>query len=172
MRERLGAEASQGNKVGVRMKLVPKDIETWQTAKEYVDTAVVPLNVLSLAEEVRESAEAVEFISLLTGYLERQFTGRILLFPPFTYLENENRDDVFNRLKNWEASILEAGFKHIFYITSTMEWRIRENELDGSVIWLPSIPLAEMNDAGKAKTIERQVKQLLPIFTQKWHENQ
>lgn len=152
------------------MKWIPQDIETWQSAKEFVDTAVVPLNSISLSEDMIQTAEAAEFTTLLTGYLERQFTGRILLFPPFTYLDKDINEKVLNDLINWEKNILKAGFKHIFYITSTMEWRMMETQLSGSVIWLPSIPLGQMNDAGKAKTIESQVKQLVPLFTQKWHE--
>jgi hypothetical protein len=45
-------------------------------------------------------------------------------------------------------------------------------ELAGDVIWLPSIPLEHMNEPQKLSVIDSQVKQLLVLFTQKWHENQ
>ncbi|GHH98194.1 YpiF family protein [Neobacillus kokaensis] len=154
------------------MKWIPQDVETYSNAKEYVDTAVVPLYSVTVGGGIKQSAAAAEFITLLTTYLEKQFTGRILLFPPFTYLENEQSERVVTDLQNWEVNIFEAGFKHVFYITSDLEWRGREAQLEGSVIWLPSIPLEHMNDPQKLTMIDSQVKQLLTLFTQKWHENE
>lgn len=152
------------------MKWISQEVETYLNAKEYVDTAVVPLYSVAIGGEMKESAEAAEFIGLLTTHLERQFTGRILLFPPFTYLKSDSGEKVLGELKNWEVNILEAEFKHVFYITSDIEWRTRENELDGAVIWVPSIPLEQMNDSQKLKMMDSQVKQLLTLFTQKWHQ--
>ena len=152
------------------MKWISQDVETYLSAKEYVDTAVVPLYSIIVGGGIKQSAEAVEFITLLTGYLERQFTGRILLFPPFTYLEQD--EDVLTRLQKWETHIFDAGFKHVFYITSHLEWRSKEDELNGAIIWLPSIPLEHMNESQKITMIDSQVKQLLTLFTQKWHKSE
>jgi hypothetical protein len=154
------------------VKWIPQDIETYMNAKEYVDTAVVPIISISMGGEMKQSAAAVEFITLLTGYLERQFTGRLLLFPPFTYLNSKKCERNLSDLKDWEASLTEGEIKHIFYITSEIDWRAREEELKGTVIWLPTIPLEHMNDTQKLAVIDSQVKQLLGLFTQKWHENQ
>ncbi|MBT2733312.1 YpiF family protein [Neobacillus sp. C211] len=154
------------------MKWIPQDIETYLNAKEYVDTAVVPLISVSIGGEIKQSAAAAEFITLLTGYLERQFTGRLILIPPFTYLNSKNGESTLSDLKDWEASLAKGEFKHIFYITSEIEWRAREKELHGTVIWLPSIPLEHLDDSQKIGVIDSQVKQLLVLFTQKWHENQ
>src|SRR4051812_802467 len=148
------------------MKWIPHDIETYLNAKEYVDTAVIPLCSVSMGEEMKQSAAAVEFITLLTGYLERQFTGRLLLFPPFTYLNSKNAESTVSDLKDWEASLAKGEIKHIFYITSEIDWRSREEGLTGTVIWLPSIPLEHMNDSQKLAVIDSQVKQLLSLFTQ------
>ncbi|MCM3566797.1 YpiF family protein [Neobacillus mesonae] len=153
------------------MKWLPQDVETYSAAKEYVDTAVVPLYSITIGKGVKQSAAASEFITLLTNYLERQFTGRILLFPPFTYLGNEQDEKVLTDLKKWEESILDAGFKHVFYVTSDFEWRSREGELNGTLIWLPAIPLEQMNDTQKLTMIDSQVQQLLTIFTQKWQKS-
>jgi hypothetical protein len=153
------------------MKWTPQDIETYLNAKEYVDTAVIPLFSVSIGEEMKQSAAAAEFINLLTGYLERQFTGRLLLFPPFTYLNSKNGDRILSDLKDWEASLVKGEIHHIFYITSDIDWRDREKELKGTLIWLPAIPLEHMNDSQKVAIIDSQVKQLLGLFTQKWHEN-
>jgi hypothetical protein len=154
------------------MKWVSKDIETYSTAKEYVDTAVIPLYSVSFGNEMKQSASNAEFITLLTTFLERQFTGRMMLVPPFTYLKSDLPEDIFQQLKKWEANIEKYEFKHIFYITSEIDWKNFEKELNGSLIWIPSLPLEHLNDSQKISMIENQVKQLLSLFTQKWHENQ
>jgi hypothetical protein len=153
------------------MKWVSKDIETYLTAKEYVDTAVIPLYSVSFGNEMKQSATSAEFITLLTNYLERQFTGRLMLVPPYTYLKSDRYEDIVNGLKKWEDNIEENEFKHIFYITSEIDWKNYEGELKGSLIWLPSLPLEHLNESQKISMIESQVKQLLTLFTQKWHEN-
>lgn len=153
------------------LKWISKDIETYLGAKEYVDTAVIPLLSVSFGNEMSQSASNAEFISLLTNYLERQFTGRLVLFPPFTYLKNDNAETILTQLKNWETSIEKNDFKHIFYITSESDWKMHEDKLSGSLIWLPSLPLGSLNESQKNSMIESQVKQLLDLFTRKWHEN-
>ena len=154
------------------MKWVPQEVETYLKAKEYVDTAVIPLYSVAFGDEMKQSAGMGEYITLLTGHLERQFTGRILLFPPFTYLKNNQTDKVINDLKNWEANIEASEFKHTFYITTESEWKMHEQNFTGSIIWLPALPLEFMEDAQKMSLIDNQVKQLLNIFTQKWHKNE
>ncbi|MCM2531834.1 YpiF family protein [Neobacillus pocheonensis] len=152
------------------MKWIPQEVETYLNEKEYVDTAVIPLYSVSFGDEMKQSAAMAEFITLLTFHLERQFTGRLLLIPPFTYIKNEKSDIVINELKKWEEYIEESEFKHIFYITSESEWKLHEESLTGSLIWIPSIPLEHMNESQKMSIIDSQVKQLLNLFTRKWHE--
>jgi hypothetical protein len=153
------------------MKWVSKDIETYLAAKEYVDTAVIPLVSVSFGNEMMQSASSAEFITLLTSYLERQFTGRLLLLPPFTYFKSDHPEDIVLQMKKWEENIEKNEFKHIFYITSESDWKLHEKDLTGSLIWLPSLPLEHLNDQQKISLIESQVKQLLSLFTQKWQEN-
>jgi hypothetical protein len=154
------------------MKWIPQEVETYLQAKEYVDTAVIPLFSVSFGDEMKQSAAMAEFITLLTSQLERQFTGRLLLFPPFTYLKNNLSEKVINELKNWEANIETSEFKHIFYITTESEWRMQEQKFAGSIIWLPALPLEFMDVSQKVAMVDSQVKQLLNLFTQKWHEKE
>jgi hypothetical protein len=154
------------------MKWIPQEVETYLNAKEYVDTAVIPVYSLSFGEEMKQSAAAFEFISLLTGYLERQFTGRILLFPPFTYLKSDSMENVMSELLKWEENVLQSEFKHIFYITSELDLRMYETRIGGSLIWLPTLPLGNMTEPQKIEIVESQSKQLLSIFTQKWSNNE
>ncbi|MDV2887798.1 DUF2487 family protein, partial [Alkalihalophilus pseudofirmus] len=44
------------------MKWIPQDVETYSNAKEYVDTAVVPLYSVTIGGGIKQSAAAAEFI--------------------------------------------------------------------------------------------------------------
>lgn len=153
------------------MKWIPQEVESYMKAIEYVDTAVVPLISVSFGEEMKHSAVKHQFITLLTTHLERQFTGRILLFPSFTYLESGSTEKVINELKEWEENIEKSNFKHIIYLTSESDWKIHEKQLNGTILWLPAIPLESVSDSQKLSLIESQVNQLLSLFIQKWNEN-
>jgi hypothetical protein len=153
------------------MRWTPQEIETYLNAREYIDTAVVPLMSISFGDEMKESAALTEFITLLSNHLERQFTGRLVLFPPFTYLKMEGNERALNELKNWETNIEKSEFKHIFYITSESNWKMHEEKFAGSFIWIPALPLENLTDSQKHSMIDSQVKQLLNLFIQKWHEN-
>ncbi|WP_040208364.1 YpiF family protein [Neobacillus jeddahensis] len=153
------------------MKWIPQEVQTTLDAIEYVDTAVIPIYSIAFGGEMKQSAAMVEFITLLTSHLERQFTGRILLFPPFTYLKSEDSEKVLSELIKWEDNIVKSDFKHIVYITSELDWRSHEQSLGGPLLWLPSIPLEDMNDSQKIGLIDSQVKQISTFFTQKWNEN-
>lgn len=154
------------------MKWAAQDIDMYIKAKEYVDTAVVPLLPVSFGEEMKESASMAEFITLLSVLLERQFAGRLLLLPPFTYLKTEGSEQSNQELKRWSDEVSNSGFKHIFYLTSDSEWKRYEEELEGSLLWVPALPFDQLDDSQKWSMVDSQVKQLLNFFTRKWHENE
>jgi hypothetical protein len=154
------------------MKWIPQDVETFLKAKEYVDTAVIPLVPIDFGEEMKQSAQMSEFITLLTNHLERQFTGRIVLLPPFTYLNNESQETLLIRLLKWKENVEGCGFKNIFYLTSDSDWKLSEEKLGSTLIWIPTLPLENMDESQKISLIDSQVKQLLNLFTRKWRENE
>ncbi|MBT2677724.1 YpiF family protein [Bacillus sp. ISL-35] len=150
------------------MKWVAADVEMYQKAAEYVDTAIVPLLPVSFGEDMKQNASMAEFTRILTSQLEKQFRGRIFLLPDFVYIkEDEGSQDA---LKNWENTLLDKHFNHIFYVTSDSRWRQREKDLKGSVLWIPSLSLDQMPDEQKVAIVDGQVKQLLSLFTEKWDE--
>jgi hypothetical protein len=157
--------------VGVKkMKWIPQDIETFLNAKEYVDTAVIPLVPVGFGDDMKLSASIAEFITLLVNHLERQFTGRLLLFPPFTYLKTENEEIILNDVKKWTGKMYD--FRHIFFITSDSDLKMCEEKFGTNLLWIPALPLENMDDAQKMSMIDSQVKQILNFFTKKWRENQ
>lgn len=154
------------------MNWVSKDIEVYLGAKEYVDTAVLPLLPVSFGPDIKQAVSMTEFITLLSIQLERQFKGRLLMLPGYTYLKQNSEDKLIEEINGWHSELVQHGFKHIFYVTSDSDWRARETKIDGNVIWLPSLPLENLDPNSRNTILEDQVKQLLNLFVQKWQENE
>ena len=141
-----------------------KDIEQFQSQKQFIDTAIVPLLSLEFADDrSKQSSSAAEFLMSLTAFIEQQFKGRLLLTPPFSYTQ-ALKDGI--RLEMIQEELQSAGFKHIFFMTCDHHWTTIEGET--SVIWLPAIPLESMDKAVKQRILEDQLKQVIPTFTGAW----
>ncbi|MDQ0213685.1 hypothetical protein J2S13_000079 [Oikeobacillus pervagus] len=148
-----------------------KDITLYLQEKQYVDTAVIPLLPIGLNEDLKDCATQVEFISLLTMLLEKQFKGRMMLFPSLTYLKNQEEGDKILEAKKWASMCKDAGFTHVFFLTSDSFWKMYEEDLEGQVIWVPSIPLEHMDESYKYSLMEDQVKQFVNIIVHKWQSS-
>lgn len=150
------------------MKWISQDIDMYIKSKEYVDTVVLPLFPVSLGDDIKQTAAMSEFISLLSIQLERQFRGRLVMLPGYSYLKSFSEDKLVSDIKIWEEELLAKGFKHVFYLTSDSSWKAIETQFTGGLIWLPSLPLEHMDEQYKNTILDDQVKQLLQLFLQKW----
>lgn len=146
------------------MHFIGRDMDQYLSQKDYVDTAVVPLLQLDLSEAgLKSSAGASEYLQSLTTLLEKQFKGRILLFPPMAYTKNADRSRLSKEISD---EMEKAGFKHVFYMTTDAEWRSID-ELQ-NVLWLPAIPTENMDRNFKQSVMEDQLRQVLPLFLKEW----
>ncbi|RFU68487.1 DUF2487 family protein [Peribacillus saganii] len=152
------------------MKWTPNEVDMFLQAKEYVDTALIPLVPVNFAENIKQSASMKDFTEILTLEIERQFKGRIMLLPQLAYLSSWDEPKRLELAADWARGLKEQGFAHVFYITSDSEWRVNEQGLEGSLIWIPSIPLEHLEEKHKRPMIDDQVRQVLAIFTRKWHD--
>ncbi|MEI5907200.1 YpiF family protein [Bacillus spongiae] len=144
------------------------DIEQYINEQEYIDTVVIPLVPITFGQGMKNNASQMEFINILTQQLERQFKGRLLLLPNFTYVEEVDKLTNKEMLQTFVSHLKALPLKHVLYVTSDKVWKSYENELEGECIWIPAIPLDNMDDQYKRSIMEDQVKQLLNIFIQKW----
>jgi hypothetical protein len=154
------------------MKWTSKNIETYLQSKEFVDTAFIPLLPVNWKAEVKGTVAMGEYITIIVTELERQLHGRVMEFPPFTYLKGETIEERLKRLRNWAEEIKEGGVKHIFYFTADNEWKQSEDHLEYSLIWMPVVPLEHMDEKYKLEIVQDQTKQLLQIVTKKWQNQQ
>jgi hypothetical protein len=153
------------------LKWISQDVEQYVKAKEYIDTAVIPLIPVAFGSEMKQSASMSEFITIVSTFLERQCTGRILLLPSFTYFSSSNFEKIGNELEEWVIALKNNHFKHVYLITCDKEWIVHESRLKESLIWLPIIPIENFENSQKMSIIESQVQQILAIISKKWQED-
>ncbi|MFF5993618.1 YpiF family protein [Lysinibacillus sp. KU-BSD001] len=141
-----------------------KDMEQIHAQKQFIDTVIVPLLSLEFADErSKQSSSAAEFLMSLTAFIEQQFKGRLLVTPPFSYIESLKETVSPEAIA---AELQSAGFKHIFFVTCDHHWTTMSDSLQ--VVWLPAIPLESMDKAVKQRILEDQLKQVIPTFTKVW----
>ncbi|WP_341302311.1 YpiF family protein [Lysinibacillus sp. FSL H8-0500] len=140
------------------------DVTAFMAQKDFIDTAIVPLVSIDLAaEKMKQSGAEADFIMSLTSFIEKQFKGRLLVMPPFSYMPSLKYDDLPQRL---EVQLHNAGFKHVFFITCDHFWISGGDSVN--MIWLPAIPLESMDANVKKKILEDQLRQVIPLLSTKW----
>lgn len=144
------------------------DIQLYEQEKEYVDTAVIPLIPLSFGSNMQSTVQKGEFISIFAEALEREYRGRLLLFPPFSYMSGQKEEE--SRLQEWAKLFKQNGMRHIVYITSDYEWK--SASLDGHLFWLPAIPLDQLDDKAKQEVIGSQIREIMSVLTEKWENTE
>lgn len=149
------------------MKWVTKDIGICLNERDYIDTAIIPLIPITFIENVKSTVSQGEFIAIIASEVERQFKGRVILFPGFTYLNSEGEEKA-NRLEDWINHILESGTKHVALLTSDSSWKTYEDKFAGKLIWLPSIPLEHLDSQQEILIIRDQINQIIPSITELW----
>ncbi len=148
------------------MNWTVQDMDTYLQQKEYIDTLIVPLlKVETVPGNMKNSASSSEFLMHLTTFIETQFKGRMMLMPPFAYTPSTDLTDLATTLSR---DLLAAPFKHVFFLTTDSAWT--SIKVEGEVIWLPSIPLENMEPQLRKTIIEDQLRQALPRFMEKWSE--
>lgn len=150
------------------LKWNSKDADIYSQSKEYVDTAVVPLIAISTGDQFKSIVSKGECTELIASELERQLKGRIFLFPPFSYIKNDNQ--VIESLKKWKNEIGET-FHHVIFLTTEEEWKQSETEVKDDVICIPNIPLEHMDESLKKKLVQDQIEQILNILLQYWNKS-
>ncbi|MQR89128.1 DUF2487 family protein [Bacillus megaterium] len=151
-----------------KLKLQAKEMDVYLQSKSYVDTVLVPLIPIDFGEDLKLTASMSEYTTALTEELERQFKGRVILTPSFTYLKKDGVAAVYETLLRWNEHINDNEVKHLFVLTSDRDWLQYEKEIGAYCIWIPALPLEHIDESHKYTLIHEQVQQLLPIFVEKW----
>lgn len=146
------------------MKFQAEDADLFLQSKDYIDTAIIPLVGIN-ARHIKQTVSLGEFTMLVAEDLERQLKGRVFLFPPYTYLEVNNRkqEDILALKQS-----LQEHFQHVVFITSDNKWK-EQLEVSESAFILQSVPLEHLKVNLKQKVIQDSVEQILNFLLQKWN---
>ncbi|MGY8609646.1 YpiF family protein [Bacillus altitudinis] len=146
------------------MKFQAEDADLFLQSKDYIDTAIIPLVGIN-ASHIKQTVSLGEFTMLVAEDLERQLKGRVFLFPPYTYLEVNNRkqEDILALKQS-----LQEHFHHVVFITSDNKWK-EQLEVSESAFILQSVPLEHLKVNLKQKVIQDSVEQILNFLLQKWN---
>lgn len=142
-----------------------QEMDVYIQQKEYIDTLVVPfVSVQVEPDQMKASASASDFLMYLSRFIEAQFKGRMVFTPPMTFTKSV---DLPTFARQVAEDFKESAFKHTFFLTTDAS--LAHLEIDGvTVVWLPSIPIESMEPNLKQSIMEDQLRQVLPVFTEKW----
>lgn len=148
------------------MKWTSIDLQKYVQAKEYIDTAIVPLAPFQI--DALESADQYDVLTLLARELEQELMGRVMLAPNYTYITSAEKSQEVERINGWTSHLKEQPFKYVLYISFDPSWRKVANDLDGEFVWLPSISLKDADPATVKEMIRNQTMQTAELVKSFW----
>lgn len=146
------------------------DLKQYFSAKEYIDTLLIPLFPITIDNENDAKKVAIqnEWLTIFSNELEKLYKGRCFLSPPYTYLSGDLWNNEKERLLQWQQSFSRLPFKHIFFLTSDNQWKLVEKSMDGYFIWFPSIPASGLDNQEIKKIIQSQVEEVSEFMKTIW----
>lgn len=147
-----------------------EDLRQFVQAKEYIDTLMVPLVPFTFEEdaEMEKKAGQGEIIRLFTREIEKEFKGRLVLSPEYTYLSQSRKEDEEVRLSQWVDNIKKQPFEHIFFFTFDSHWRKFEKKMEGTIIWVPGISGNDLSEEEVQKAVKTQLSDIKQFIRSYW----
>ncbi|WP_163582002.1 DUF2487 family protein [Gracilibacillus saliphilus] len=152
------------------MRWKKKDLNMFFQSKEYIDTLCVPLIPLDLQTESEATKLADQYTSLqiISDELERNYTGRIMLSPTYTYIRSTNYENESAILNQWTSMLSNDHFNHIFLLTYDVNWKKHERMLNSNLIWLTASTIDDYQSDQTKKWINEQVIQISELIRSYW----
>lgn len=146
------------------------DISKYKTAKEYIDTVIIPIQAFQITDDQKLEQDAFnsEVLSIYTTEIEKELSGRVLLFPTYSYIKNNDLTDEVSRLNDWIASAKEQPFKYIFVVTFDINWKKVEKDIDGNLLWLPGMTQTDLRSVEAATFVRSQVSEISELIRSYW----
>lgn len=152
------------------MKWFNKDLEKYVTAKEYVDTVIIPLQAFQLSDDtnIKKDAFQLEVLSIYAAEIEKELSGRVMLTPTYHFLKTANLTDEVNRLNSWIKDIKQQPFTEVFIFTFDNSWKKLEKDLEGNLLWFPGMKTGNIQTPEAATLIRNQVEQISELIRSYW----
>lgn len=154
----------------VTVKWIKTDLERYIGAKEYIDTLLVPLLPFQFSSDshLGKNAFQMEVLSVFLNELEKELTGRLLLTPAYHYLKTASKSEEIERISTWIKEAKQQPFEHVFYVTFDGSWKKTEQELDGTLLWLPVPQSGDIHSGEIGVMIRDQVEQVGELIRSYW----
>src|SRR5699024_5613761 len=152
------------------MKWKKEDLQQYKKAKEYIDTAIIPLIPIHLDndDELEKQAFQAEVLMIFSYEIEKELTGRVMLMPGYFYLSTAKKDKEINRINEWIEEIRKQPFKHILLLTFDSSWKKNEHAMEGELLWFPTIQTGHLHSYETNAIIKDQVSQMIDLVRSYW----
>lgn len=141
------------------MNWVEEDIQISLGQPEYIDTAIIPLCMMSWGTDTTLHANNRKYISRLCKVLEKKYRGRMMLFPPYTYIEKNMLE---TQLISLEKQLIQRKMKYIFFLTCEMNIEIH------NVLEVSPLPIHKMDYDNQTILLDSQVEVIMKRISEKW----
>lgn len=142
------------------MNWVEDDIQTSLGQSKFIDTAIIPVSRVSWGIQAIEHSNILEYLKKVCIVLEKQYRGRMILFPPILYCEDIELVEITRLLSN---QLSNEGTKNIFVITCDTNVKLR------NVIHIPKLPIEKMNYENQMILINSQIDEIVKSVSQTWN---
>jgi hypothetical protein len=119
------------------MKWELASIERYIEAKEYIDTALIPLIQVKLEDDLKLSLADSSWVLGVAGSIEEQLTGRVMLFPQMSYTGHEEEVHIISTLNTYALHIEQYGFKNVIFLTHNNSWEAKAEQLIAKILDIP-----------------------------------
>lgn len=152
------------------MKWLKHDLEKYVEAKEYIDTAVIPVQAFHISREDQLTKDSFdcEVLSIYANEIEKELSGRVLLTPTYTYFKGTDLEREAKRINEWSDELKQQPFQHIFILTLDLQWKKHEALLDGNLLWLPGLKPTNLQSQEAVQVIRGQIEQISELIRSYW----
>lgn len=145
-------------------------MDKYLSAKEYIDTVVIPVQAFQLSEdkEMKQDAFQGELLDVFSKEIEKELSGRVLLTPTYYYLKSADLHNEIERLNTWLNDFKKQPFKEIFIFTFDKQVKKLEKEIPCQLIWFPGMKVEDIKSQEAGKLIRNQVEQISELIKAYW----
>jgi hypothetical protein len=153
-------------KEGFIMKWDLVSVEKYISAKGYIDTAIVPLIAIELGANMKESVLEAEALIGVVEYIEEQLMGRVLLFPPFSYIK-QGEVQMLSAINQFTEYLESNGFKSAVWVTYDISMKRVFEESKGKMVYIDQKPSVDTQNKAQYRKIG---ERMLPSFIKFWEK--
>lgn len=155
----------------MQLKWYKDDLKTYKEAKEYVDTLLIPLLHFQLQKEndLEKDAFQTEVMTIYINEIEKELSGRVFVTPAYSYVKDtQTFSNEVERLNSWIEHATTQPFQYTFLITFDNAWKKVEKDVDGQVLWLPSVKPMDLNSKEAVTVLRSQVEDISELIRSFW----